>query len=186
MFTLPFVHSLCDPHGSSTVEKMSDSDNSHHIWQSKQVLLPRSRPLLLWRLLPLIYVPCVFFLVLPPKNKCSTFWSVSGKCCHPWNFGTFTVYFLYASFLPATFYGVVAWWFTILASHGKPIFKNKSTRRINRILKGRWWFPESSLMFPEVPQSFLGILKVPQLPSPLKNPTRYLFKTLTIVTSPLR
>ena len=132
------------------------------------------------------YMFLVFFLVLPPKNKCSTFWSVSGKCCHPSNFGTFTIYFLYASFLPATFYGLVAWWFTILASHGKPIFKNKSTRRINRILKGRWWFPESSLMFPEVPQSFLGILKVPQLPSPLKNPTRYLFKTLTIVTSPLR
>ena len=37
----------------------------------------------------------------------------------------------------------------------------------NRILKGGWWFPLSSL---KVPQSSLGILRVPQLPPPLDIP----------------
>ena len=40
----------------------------------------------------------------------------------------------------------------------------------NRILRGRWWFPESFLMFPKVPQSSLGIFRVPQLPPPLEHP----------------
>ena len=31
----------------------------------------------------------------------------------------------------------------------------------NRILKGGWWFPQSFLMFPKVPQCSLGILRVP-------------------------
>ena len=36
----------------------------------------------------------------------------------------------------------------------------------NRILKGGWWFPSSSL---RLPQSSLGILRVPQLPPPLEH-----------------
>ena len=37
-------------------------------------------------------------------------------------------------------------------------------------LRGVWWFPSSSLMFPKVPQSSLGILRVPPLPPPLEHP----------------
>ena len=42
---------------------------------------------------------------------------------------------------------------------------------INMILKGGWGGVVISLIFPKVPQSFLGILKVPQeYPLPLDTP----------------
>ena len=39
---------------------------------------------------------------------------------------------------------------------------------INRILKGKMVIP---LIFPKVPQSFLGMLRVPQSPPPLEHPS---------------
>ena len=50
------------------------------------------------------------------------------------------------------------------------VWLNFSFSFCNRILKGGWWFPESSQMFPKLPQFFLQILMVPQLPPPLEHP----------------